>query len=272
MEQDFTDRDSADESKPPLLILHGLLGQGRNWARIASHRDIGGNRRVFALELRNHGDSPHFPSMTLDEMSRDILTFLDQQQIEKAVVLGHSLGGRVAMVSSFEFPNRISAMIAADISPGQTLGSNTSTMEVHNIIRACHELDFSTVTTIKDADAWLQKCGIEPSGVRSFVLKNLERDKDSKEYRWKCNMSVMHRSLQDGSLLRYNYQQSKSEMPALFLCGSESSYIQPKDHDLIFKLWPKAKIETVPHAGHWVQMDNPAFVVQTVTSFLKSLG
>eukprot|EP00808_Paulinella_micropora_P011821 g35719.t1 len=282
---DLTNNFGAAPDALPLVIVHGLLGQGRNWASIGRHQSIGGRRRTLAVDLRNHGDSPHFPTMTLQEMGEDIIRVMDKEGMEEAIVLGHSLGGRVAMALAHEWPERVAGLVVVDVAPGEKMGDPFARKEIRELLQALCAMDLSAVqsitdadkklaeASITDADKKLAEAGVSVPYVRSFALKNLQRKKDGSGFKWRANVPVLFQAFQTGVLSKYKYHKNEllESLPTLFLRGELSRYVTELDHGLIADLFPRANIVTVPKAGHWCHMEQPVFLTQQLAAFCDQI-
>ncbi len=246
---------------PVLLILHGLFGSSDNWHTLA--RRWSEDFTVYAIDLRNHGQSPHTDAFNYNLMTADVWALMQRNNIGTAYILGHSMGGKVAMKMALERPQAVDGLIVVDIAP-------SSYDDAHNqmhrsVFQAFELLDPATLRRRSEAEAILQSV-ISSVGVRRFLLKNLERTPEG-SYRWKPNWRV----------LKAKYHQILAPIdgmpylgPVLFLKGALSPYIQEKHRIDIQRLFPKAYIKVVPGAGHWVHADRPDLVYQWVRDFVLS--
>lgn len=234
---------------PPLLIAHGLFGSARNWGVIAKR--LSDSRRVIAVDMRNHGQSPQYDSQSYQDMAGDLAEVID----EPADVLGHSMGGKAAMVLALTYPEKLRRLIVADIAPvayGHTqMGP----------IQAMRDIDLSTITTRADAAASLQ--GLEP-GVPDFLLQSL----DMKEKKWRLNLKVLAAEME--SIIGFPDIAGHFTGPTLFLSGAASNYVQPSHRDRIKTLFPKARFARIPDAGHWLHAEKPREFETAVRVFLDA--
>jgi pimeloyl-ACP methyl ester carboxylesterase len=240
----------------PLLILHGLFGTLTNWQTAA--RGLAPLRSVYTLDLRNHGRSPHSDDAGYAAMAGDIFEFLDRHRLPQADLLGHSLGGKVAMVAALRDPSRISALVVADMTPRATPPRHD------DVFGALDAFDPATVSSRAEADAAMAPLLPDP-GVRQFLLTNLQRGEDGR-YRWRMNLPVLRRSY--AAHLEGVDSPRPYPGPALFVAGARSSYVTAGDHDAIHRLFPAARILTLPDSGHWVHVDQPALFLRAVQEFL----
>lgn len=242
----------------PLLILHGLFGLADNWQTFAKQISAEGFE-VFALDMRNHGSSPHTDEFNYTLMASDLKFFMQEHQLNNAVVLGHSMGGKTAMQFALSYPELTDKLIVVDIAPHYYPPHH------QQILKALHAVDLDTVNTRSDADKILAGY-IDDFGTRQFLLKNLYWQGD--KLQWRFNLSVLSEQIDSvGQEINSDYPFHK---PTLFIRGEKSSYIKPGDFDDIKRLFPKAAIATAPAAGHWVHADNPVWFFETVKNFLQN--
>ncbi|OMJ17845.1 Abhydrolase domain-containing protein [Smittium culicis] len=255
--------DSLDVSGPsPLLVLHGLFGSKKNWTSLAKRLNKELARPIIALDLRNHGDSPHISPHDYFSMSKDLLAYLDNERISNPVVIGHSMGGKVAMTASLLEPQAFSSVIIEDISP---LEYNVEA-SMSKYIVALQEIVDSNVTSLKEADQIMQKFESEMP-VRQFVLTNLYYNKDEKAYRSKIPLHILGNSLMNLSdwVIGNNRTFTK---PSLLIGGSRSNYITPDGISAFKNYYTNSQIEFLD-AGHWVHSEKPEEFVKLVVSFIE---
>lgn len=245
-------------SGSPLLIMHGLFGSGTNWRSIA--KELGARHRVFMLDLRNHGSSPHTESMDYRSMAEDVRAFLDRKSLERAALLGHSMGGKTAMQLALAEPRRIARLIVVDIAP-------VPAEEDHSpYITAMQNLDFERIRRRTEADAELAAT-IPEAGVRTFLLQNLVNDNG--HFRWRLNLDAIEASLAE--LADFPAQPSAAAYagPTLFVRGAQSPYVRAEHYPVIERLFPTAQVRSVDGAGHWVHADRPQEFLTLVGAFLN---
>lgn len=241
----------------PLIILHGLFGSSRNWRGLA--QAFARDRDVHVLDLRNHGESPWGAEHTYDAMADDVLAYMEAAFLEEADVLGHSMGGKVAMVLALQHPERVSRLIVADIAP-------VSYQHDHDvIIDAMTGLDLSVVSRRSEAEAGLMHA-LPDLGIRKFIVQNLAIENG--EARWKVNLDVIRRDF--GNIVAFPDTLAGRSFsgPALFLHGGASEYVLPDHHDVIKALFPQARLQDIPEAGHWLHAEQPALFSSHVQVFL----
>lgn len=241
----------------PLIILHGLFGSSDNWMSVA--KALEKNFKIYLLDLRNHGDSPHSDEFDYTAMAEDLEEFIDTHNIENPSILGHSLGGKMAMKFAITNTSKWDKLIVVDIAP------RAYTVQHETILKALKSVDIANLKSRGEADKQLSAY-IDNKGVRQFLLKNLSRKEDG-QYEWKLNLRVIDEKIENvGEGIE---EQLAIERDVLFIRGANSDYINNKDNILIVQLFPKAQVKTVENAGHWVHAEQPKAVVELVTDFLR---
>lgn len=246
---------------PPLIVLHGLFGSGTNWRSFA--RAISGQRQVHLLDLRNHGRSPHSDEISYTLMSADLLAYMDQQSLSSASVLGHSMGGKVAMLSALQAPERVSDLVVVDIAPVAAGQDHLP------YIRAMQSIDLEGLSRRETASEMLAEAIPDP-GLRQFLLQNLERDDDG--FRWRINLSALASNMPALHDFPLENGEASYEGPALFVRGEKSDYVPERHYPVIRKHFPAAEIATVDGAGHWLHAEKPQTFAETVKPFLGASG
>ncbi|MFO7933168.1 MAG: alpha/beta fold hydrolase [Bacteroidales bacterium] len=257
---------------PPLVIVHGLYGSGDNWISVA--RDLASDFEVFVVDQRNHGKSPHSDEHDYPSMRDDLKEFMDAQEIEEAVLLGHSMGGKTVMFFADAWPGRVQSLISVDIAPkpyhDMALQSNFAANHA-KMIDAMMEVDLSKMESREEIDQAL-RTSIGSGRIRGFLLKNVQRDKKGNFY-WQINLKALRDHLDDIfdglDTDRIIAGGGISGFPALFVSGENSDYIRAEDHDLIRSVFPSADIVTIPGAGHWLHAEQPELLVKNIRYFLN---
>lgn len=244
-------------SGSPLIILHGLFGSLDNWMSHA--RTLSEDYSVFLIDQRNHGKSPHAESHTYGDMADDLLNFMDEQGIWRANILGHSMGGKVAMKFAAEYSDRVETLIVADMAPKAYPPHHDA------IIAALTSFPLSEIGTREAAEQFLLQAGVENIGERQFLLKSLARDSENRFY-WKFNLPVLVRDYDH--ILAEIRQPKPFRQPVLFLHGGESRYVLPEYYPAIREQFPHAEFEVIPQAGHWLHADKPTEFLAAVKKFL----
>ncbi len=235
----------------PLLIAHGLYGSARNWGVIA--RRLSDTRPVVAVDMRNHGESPWADRQGYPEMADDLAGAIDGRWD----VLGHSMGGKAAMVLALTRPEKVRRLVVADIAP---VAYGHSQQKYIDAMRA---VDLSGVETRGDADRQLREL-VPEDGVRAFLLQSL----DVKGRRWRLNLDVL--SAEMGRIVGFPEVEGRFVGPALFLSGDESDYVRPEHRDRIRALFPAARFAKIPGAGHWLHAEKPREFEAAVRVFLDA--
>ncbi len=239
----------------PLLILHGFFASSRNWRSIA--RQLAGHRRVFVLDMRNHGDSPHDEQMDYPVMAADLLEFMERHRIFTADLLGHSMGGKIAMWFALNHPERVNKLIVADISPVSYVYNFDKT------INALKDLPLHGISNRKQAEEWLA-FAIPDINYRQFLLQNLLLQDGF--YRWRINPEFFRKNAHYIVAFPETDKVKPYPKPVLFLGGEKSEYIHSH---AIYRLFPKALITEIAGSGHWVHVDAPQLFCQGVSDWLE---
>jgi esterase len=241
----------------PLIILHGLLGSADNWRSMS--RRLGVYYQVFAVDLRNHGRSPHSEIFDYDVMTADLREFMEHQALRRIMLLGHSMGGKVAMQFAIKYSEQVDKLVIVDIAP------KPYELSQRYILEALRSLDLTRYKSFADVDAALA-AKISEKSLRQFLLKNLARDEDGRLH-WKIHLEAIDRNYD--KLSREVVSERSFDKPALFIRGGRSNYIEDDDAQLIQQIFPQAEIVTLPEAGHWVHVEAPEEFFQTVLNFLN---
>ncbi len=253
-------REYGDVGSLPLVILHGLFGMSDNWVSIGRLIADEGFR-VFIPDQRNHGRSGHSTVHNYEAMVDDLLEFVDEQGLEKICLLGHSMGGKTAMQFAFDYPERISKLVVADISPmASRHGDNHKA-----IISALLKLDLKQFTDRKDAMKAMQSI-ITNDRLRGFLQKNLYW-KDRGSLGWRMNLEAIRDNLSE--IFRAVEFSSPFNLPVLFLRGGASDYVLDEHIPTIRSIFPQATVRTIEEASHWLHAEKPDQFVKEVLFFLK---
>jgi len=241
---------------PPLVIMHGLFGSARNWRTIAE--SLADSYHVYAVDLRNHGESGHADSMSFSEMIDDLLIFLYNQELERPAIIGHSVGGKVAMLFALLYGQNLDRVVVVDIAPFAY--AHTYLPEV----QAMRGVDVSAVTSRADADERLAR-SIFDAPLRTFLLQNLvSRDRG---YAWRINLDAIANGMEQltgfPDVTGFEY-----DGPALFVSGADSDYVRAGYHGKIRTLFPAAEFVTIPGAGHRVHAEQAEKFLNCVRGFL----
>jgi esterase len=246
----------------PVIILHGLFGTLDNWQTIA--KQLGETHLVYILDLRNHGKSPHTEGvMSYHILAEDVALFMQQNWIHSATIIGHSMGGKVSMQMSMDYPDLVEKLIVVDIAPKKYKGGH------EEIFDALLNLDLSKLTDRKVAEVYLMDKLKNDVGTVQFLLKNLSRHLNTEgvgNFEWKMNLPVLNR---DYHILMDTFEVNTTfDKDTLFIRGGNSNYIRDEDFETIKSIFSKAKLETVEGAGHWVHAEKPKELLEKMLKFL----
>ncbi len=257
----------TEGSGSPLVIVHGLYGSSDNWLNIGKR--LAEKHTVFMIDQRNHGRSPFSDEHTFDLMKADLAEFFEKHKIEKATLLGHSMGGKTAMWFAADFPEKVEKLVVADIAPKDYLyQKEDSQFYLHqNILLAMQDIDFTRIKSRNDVEDHLAE-KIDDQRIRQFLLKNVEKDKKSKLFQWRINVKVLYESLDEiVSGVNKSWFDDRipiTAYPVIFIRGMKSKYILPEDEKLIKEIYPDATIVDIPDAGHWLHAEQPELFMQAV--------
>ena len=244
---------------PPLVVLHGLFGAKRNWASIA--KALSPHHRVLTVDLRNHGASPWDPAHDYPALAGDVARFIRTHVGGPAAVLGHSMGGKAAMVLALEAPDLVERLVVVDIAPA---ASRTTLIDA---LRAMQQVPLAACTRRSEVEAALAASIADPA-VRAFLVQNVTTGPNG--LGWAVNLAALEQNfaaiagfpeIPDGCSYRG---------PTLFVVGERSDYVRPEHHGEIARLFPAATIEVVAGAGHWVHAESPAAFLSVVSGFLSA--
>ncbi len=240
---------------PNLIILHGLFGSADNWMSIA--KNLENDFTLFLIDQRNHGDSGHSDDWDYNVMVEDLKEWMDEQGLEKAYLMGHSMGGKTAMNFALRYPEKVERLVIADMAPRE--------YPIHHqtILEGLNAVNLSKISSRNDAEEAMKPHIPEP-GIRQFLLKSLTRKNG--EFVWKINLSVITEKIENvGEGIGGD---SVFNGPTLFMGGANSNYIQDKDKKDIDKFFPESHVIHIKNAGHWLHAEQPQAVVDTLKAFL----
>ena len=255
----------------PFVIVHGLYGSSDNWLTIG--KKLSSRFKVYMIDQRNHGQSPHSDEHSYELTKEDLAEFFRQQNIEKAIVLGHSMGGKTAMYFAADYPEKVEKLIIADIAPKDYLqAKEESQYRLHsNILRAMQEIDLSRVSSRSEVGDLLHE-KIGDLLIVQFLLKNVHRNNATHQFEWRLNVDVLYKNLDEiiegvnenwfaDRIPIFNY-------PVLFIKGANSNYISEEDFSVINRIYPDARIVTIPGAGHWLHAEQPELFLKAISDFV----
>ncbi len=251
----FEELGQVNSNAIPLIILHGFFASSRNWRQVAEKLAV--KQHVYVVDMRNHGASPHHINMDYPDMVVDLLAFMDAQGIKQASLLGHSMGGKVAMWCALKHPERIDKLLVADIAPVRYEHSFNA------LITALKSLPLQSLKNRKEAEQWLEP-DIPELTYRQFLLQNLVLIDG--EYTWRVDLDIFY-ATGDNII---GFPDVKTVKPyqgaALFLAGGNSNYVRKEQLD---ELFPQAQLSVIADAGHWLHVQQPVEFLKRVESFLS---
>lgn len=242
------------DSGKPLVVLHGLFGSSDNWQTLGKR--FAEDHRVFLVDQRNHGRSPHTEEFSYELMANDLRIFIEDQGLDDVILLGHSMGGKTAMLFAEKYPDYLDKLIVADIAP--------KAYPPHHdvILKALNETDIEGAASRSEIQRQMQE-HIQDPVVIQFLMKNLYR-KDKETFAWRINIPTLTRSMPE--ILR-EFDALSVDIPSRFIRGDRSNYILDADFDRIKSQFPWSEIKTIEGAGHWVHAEAPDKFYQLVKEF-----
>ena len=250
---------NLNSGKPPVILLHGLFGMGRNLGTVA--RVLSDQYAVFSFDLPNHGRSPHSNAMTIASMADEVLAMLDRLGLQAVNVLGHSLGGKVAMSLALRYPSRVHKLVVADIAPVTYASQHDA------VFTGLSAIDLQHVKNRAEVQQSLQ-ASIEDTSTCQFLMQNLEKQEQG--FRWRMNLPVIiknYAELRQGLSLDKDHQ--VFENPVLFIAGELSDYIKPEYEAVTRTLFPNSAFEEIAGASHWLHAEKPEVFNALVLAFFE---
>ncbi|MDG1937357.1 MAG: alpha/beta fold hydrolase [Pseudomonadales bacterium] len=238
---------NSEIGKPPVVLLHGLFGMGRNLGTIS--RALSDQFAVFSFDLPNHGRSPHVDEMTITSMADHVVAMFDRLELDAVNLLGHSLGGKVAMSIALRYPQRVNKLIVADIAPV------TYPAKHDEILETLGDIDVQQAVS-RAAVQQLIEASIDDKAVSLFLMQNLEKHDEG--FRWRMNLPAIiqnYAELRQGLSLDGDHHAFES--PVLFIGGERSNYIQAKYEAVSRVLFPNSSFKEIAGAGHWLHAEKP---------------
>lgn len=249
------------ENGQTLILVHGLFGSIANWRAVA--RELSQQYKVYVVDQRNHGDSPHADSMTYQDMSEDLDKFITTHNLEDFILCGHSMGGKAAMhyaLSNYPSAQQMHSLIVLDIAP------EVYTHSHEPYLAAMQEIDLSTIQSRSDADKLLHSA-IPDAATRLFLMQSLERKND--QFRWRINVPILRSYMPDiVGFPNDLFNGSSNDIKTLFLNGSKSSYVSSEMHGRIKTYFPNAIVDSID-AGHWLHVELRDVMLLRIHEFLQ---
>jgi len=253
----LTCRTYGETERPAIVLMHGLFGSSGNWGSVA--RQLAARYHVLVPDLRNHGRSPHAPRHDYPAMAGDVLELLDRHAVQSATLVGHSMGGKVAMHLALTAAARVAGLVVVDMAPV----SYTHGFEV--VLAGFAAVDLGGIGSRADANAQMRSA-VPGSAVRAFLLQNLER-RDGR-WCWRHNLQALAAAQSTITGFPDYPVEAVYAGPTLFLHGALSDYVRPSHHVVIRQRFPNAGLEAIEGAGHWVYADQPAAFLECLDGFL----
>ncbi|NOQ94360.1 MAG: alpha/beta fold hydrolase [Methylophaga sp.] len=241
-------------SGQPVVILHGLFGSLDNWRGLA--KELSAYTQVITVDLRNHGRSPHSSEQSYELMANDLAELIQELELGLIDLIGHSVGGKVAMTFSQHYPERLRKLVVVDITPRAYEDEHSA------IFNALLDLDLSLYSSRKELDKELS-LSLPNKAVRQFLLMNLDLVGD--KLTWRLNLPALFECYPD--LLQSVCRNQQITIPSCFIRGGRSNYIRDEDFDLISTTFPHSEITTIEEAGHWVHAEAPDIFLTKIIEF-----
>lgn len=264
-------REEGKENPKTIVIVHGLYGSSDNWLTVG--KKLGKKYHVYLIDQRNHGRSPNADAHNYQDMTNDLASFFDEHQIDKATVIGHSMGGKTAMFFASEYPEKIDKLIVADIAPKDyfELQDKSQYYQHQHILESLKELRKHQFETREEIGDFLE-LQLDNKGLVLFLLKNVYRNKETKKLDCRINVDVLYDHL-DEVISGVNYRWFEDRMPilnypVLFIKGEQSPYISKEDEEKIKEIYPEVQLTTIPNAGHWLHAEQPQLFMEALEQFI----
>jgi esterase len=245
-------------SGEPLVILHGLFGSSKNWQSLA--KQFAGHFCVYTVDLRNHGASFHDPVMNYEVMAEDLHRLLQHLDIQSCRIIGHSMGGKLAMVSAIKYPDLFCKLVIADIAPVSYSHDHDSLLEPVMAIA------LDNVTGRSDVDNALKPAIADPM-LRGFLLQNLVKEENN--WRWKVNWQAIDHQMSELTGFPVENSSWSIEILTLFIRGEKSNYVGEAEIALVKVHLKQLTVETLAQAGHWLHAEQPKQFLDKTLQFLR---
>jgi len=265
------DPESADADLAPIVMLHGVLASTKTYTSLLRRADFAPGRVKYGLDLRNHGSSPHLPGMSYTDQAADVAAALRSLGLSRAILVGHSMGGKVAMTLALTEPSLVSSLVVVDIAPVAYAERPNDPTSPTVALAAMAAVDLANCASRSDVDAALNTQGLTNAQVRAFVMTNLQ--KNNLGFSWKCNVEELAQGIADiVSFPEFNDENNtKYTGRTMVIRGGKSQYVPFSAMRKTTQLFPRTKLVTFSEAGHWLQAQQPDMFVQSVNSFLETV-
>ncbi|KAA8493792.1 Abhydrolase domain-containing protein [Porphyridium purpureum] len=255
----------AARAPTPMIMIHGLLASSGTYRSTLKRPEFASTRDVYALDMRNHGGSPQVAEMSYEAMVRDVEEFMDSEGIPRAIVMGHSMGGKVSSMLALEHPERVAGLVLVDIVP-----KLYDTTPLSKVTQAIALVDLEACKSRADVEASLEAHGVVDPSTRSFILTNLVSDGSRPGfYEWRVNIPVINDAIKTLMDFPKSVAEKQYTGPTLVIRGQTSDYVQDSDLPLLQKYFPRYRMHSVKNAAHWVANDNMEGFIDAVNGFLQ---
>jgi pimeloyl-ACP methyl ester carboxylesterase len=244
---------------PPVLILHGLFGSGSNWRRVA--RELATSHRVLAVDLRNHGASPWADTMTYPQMADDVLRLIDRERLTRPAVIGHSMGGKVAMALALLYPDEVSRLTVVDIEPVAYADRLSVFAEAMRAIDTLHAASREEVR--QRLAGMVPDAGVVPFLMQNLVARNAHFD-------WRLNLGAILAAMPALCAFPKELRGLRFTRPVQVIAGAHSDYVAQRDGEAFGPMFPRARVQVIADAGHWVHADRPGAFIAAVRQGLQA--
>jgi esterase len=255
----FQEFGEADGPSAPLVIVHGLFGSSVNWRAMA--RKLAENRKVYTVDMRNHGKSPHMDIMSYEAMAMDLVRFMDSAGLKQADIVGHSMGGKAAMVAALLYPEHVKSMAILDIAPV------TYTHSYTEMLNAMLAIDMEKCSSRSEVEEKLKK-GIPDDSTRLFIMQNVVAGDDG--LAWRLNLPVLIEYMDDIIGFPAELVEARRyEGNVAMIYGKNSDYVKASAGPVVRDYFPNSEFISVDEAGHWIQVDQPEVLLELLQNHLN---
>mmetsp|Transcript_19797 Transcript_19797/g.26106 ORF Transcript_19797/g.26106 Transcript_19797/m.26106 type:complete len:364 (-) Transcript_19797:371-1462(-) len=277
---EITSSMEVDNSLPPIILLHGMFGSSRNLLGLAKSlpHELANPRKVYTVDLRNHGKSEWRNRMSYEDLVNDMRNMMGKENIQKAVFVGHSIGGKIACSLALSNPELVDGLIVMDIAPVEySLGEDKQWCDVVTSLRALNSLPLATINSKAQADRMLEPV-IPDASKRAFCLTQLQPDPITKRLKWKLNIQALENNVDNLASFHvpqlepssaYSNGQLSYNQETLFIAGGKSRFLRSKHLPTISNHFPKFSLVTVREAGHWLHVEAPDRIIQLIKAYVE---